>query len=155
MQVVDLGSAPGGWLQVAAQKVLHTRQLGAGVCERVEAAGVWSSSDGAVGPDGNDSDDAVSFLSLMGGGGEDAGGRDAGAQSGQSGGDGGGVGQGRSQRHQVVGVDLLPVAPVPGTLALQGDFTREHVQARLLSRMRRPKADAGTSRALPVPVCVT
>lgn len=144
MQVVDLGSAPGGWLQVAAQKVLHTRQLGAGACERVEAA---RATDGrrasAGGPAtleyGSDSDDAVSFLSLMAGGsGED----DGGTQP-SPGVDDSGTGRGKLQRYQVVGVDLLPVAPVPGTLCLQGDFTDPHVQTRLLARMRRPKADAG------------
>ena len=73
MAVVDLGAAPGGWTQVAV--------------DRVGAAG-------------------------------------------------GGPDTGRGGK--VVGIDLLPVDPIPGAVLLQGDFLAEDAPARLKEALGRP-----------------
>ncbi len=66
-RVIDLGAAPGGWLQVAARKI--------------------------------------------------------------------GLEQGRGQ---LIGIDLLPIDPVPGAIILQGDFTDDDAPARLKELMGGP-----------------
>ena len=137
MQVVDLGSAPGGWLQVAAQQVLRPHQLVEGECEVVSAVPPPTSSPAASTSYGTDDadDDAVSFFSLQA--------PQAEPQMAAVSADPEPSPSEGKAKFSVVGIDLLPVAPLAGTAILQGDFTDPAVRRALHRRMRRRRADIG------------
>ena len=41
----------------------------------------------------------------------------------------------------IVGVDLFPIKPIPGTIALKGDITTESLRSELRSTLKEFKAD--------------
>ena len=87
MTVVDLGAAPGGWSQVAAEKSLaNSAKSKAGKTNR---------------------------------------------------------------QGQVISVDLLPMAPLPGVTCIQGDFTEQPVLDKLLAELDGQKADLVISDMAP------
>jgi len=129
-------------MQVAAQSVLRQAKLVPGAVAVAPSSAGHDDDHGANQPcvvddDDDDDDDAVDIIGLMSGSGQPRHART--------------TPEPRSRdpttpavgKFLVVGVDLLPMAPLPGTLTVQGDFTKPEVQQFIRSHMRRTKADTG------------